>query len=173
MSISHCVRLDGSRDSTIHTKYRISLSSSSIQEPRYQLPRSTTLLGTQGSSTSGEQPCSVYSVPWRPPHQGFVMLPRRPEHARCRDGAVSWADGHHGGAPSKGGASWWHVLGRPYGSVIDNDLSVCSPTETLLRLLIPLNDKVQWTYSRHRGRRTALSARSEHFTGPCNRIVSG
>ncbi|KAL5081321.1 hypothetical protein RYX36_009742 [Vicia faba] len=35
-----CVqRLDGSRDSAIHTKYRISLRSSSMQEPRYPLPR--------------------------------------------------------------------------------------------------------------------------------------
>ncbi|KAL0315109.1 UNVERIFIED_CONTAM: protein TAR1 [Sesamum calycinum] len=35
-----CVqRLDGSRDSAIHTKYRISLRSSSIREPRYPLPR--------------------------------------------------------------------------------------------------------------------------------------
>ncbi|KAK7274053.1 hypothetical protein RIF29_15124 [Crotalaria pallida] len=32
-------RLDGSRDSAIHTKYRISLRSSSMQEPRYPLPR--------------------------------------------------------------------------------------------------------------------------------------
>ncbi|KAK7238519.1 hypothetical protein RIF29_44020 [Crotalaria pallida] len=35
-----CVqRLDGSRDYAIHTKYRISLRSSSMQEPRYPLPR--------------------------------------------------------------------------------------------------------------------------------------
>ncbi|KAK5802553.1 hypothetical protein PVK06_030155 [Gossypium arboreum] len=35
-----CVqRLDGSRDSVIHTKYRISLRSSSMREPRYPLPR--------------------------------------------------------------------------------------------------------------------------------------
>ncbi|KAF1891775.1 hypothetical protein Lal_00031658 [Lupinus albus] len=35
-----CVqRLDGSRDSAIHTKYRISQRSSSMQEPRYPLPR--------------------------------------------------------------------------------------------------------------------------------------
>ncbi|KAI7991668.1 hypothetical protein LOK49_LG12G03005 [Camellia lanceoleosa] len=32
-------RLDGSRDSTIHTKYRISLHSSSMRKPRYPLPR--------------------------------------------------------------------------------------------------------------------------------------
>ncbi|KAG6627080.1 hypothetical protein CIPAW_15G099300 [Carya illinoinensis] len=35
-----CVqRLDDSRDSAIHTKYRISLRSSSMREPRYPLPR--------------------------------------------------------------------------------------------------------------------------------------
>ncbi|RIA79097.1 hypothetical protein C1645_702342 [Glomus cerebriforme] len=35
-----CVqRLDGSRDSAIHTKYRISLRSSSMREPGYPLPR--------------------------------------------------------------------------------------------------------------------------------------
>ncbi|KAH9697458.1 hypothetical protein KPL71_023616 [Citrus sinensis] len=33
------VGLDGSRDSAIHTKYRISLRSSSMREPRYPLPR--------------------------------------------------------------------------------------------------------------------------------------
>jgi hypothetical protein len=34
-----CVqRLDGSRDSAIHTMYRISLRSSSMREPRYPLP---------------------------------------------------------------------------------------------------------------------------------------
>ncbi|KAF7800877.1 hypothetical protein G2W53_044626 [Senna tora] len=36
----NCVqRLDGSRDSAIHTKYRISLRSSSMREPKYPLPR--------------------------------------------------------------------------------------------------------------------------------------
>lgn len=35
-----CVqKLDGSRDSAIHTKYRILLRSSSMHEPRYPLPR--------------------------------------------------------------------------------------------------------------------------------------
>ncbi len=40
-----CVqRLDGSRDSAIHTKYRISLRSSSMREPRYPLPRVVMLM---------------------------------------------------------------------------------------------------------------------------------
>ncbi|CAN1790812.1 Putative uncharacterized protein ART3 [Linum perenne] len=35
-----CVqKLDGSRDSAIHTKYHILLRSSSMREPRYPLPR--------------------------------------------------------------------------------------------------------------------------------------
>ncbi|KAK7323176.1 hypothetical protein VNO77_26639 [Canavalia gladiata] len=54
-----CVRrLDGSRDSAIHTKYRILLRSSSMQEPRYPLPRvilgmfhDTTCRGTVSGST--------------------------------------------------------------------------------------------------------------------------
>ncbi|KAK8701219.1 hypothetical protein V6N13_019609 [Hibiscus sabdariffa] len=52
----------------------------------------------------------------------------------------------------------------------DNDPSAGSPTETLLRLLLPLNDKVQWTSRDVAGSGPATSPRSEHFTGPFNRI---
>ncbi|KAK8701056.1 hypothetical protein V6N13_019446 [Hibiscus sabdariffa] len=52
----------------------------------------------------------------------------------------------------------------------DNDPSAGSPTETLLRLLLPLNDKVQWTSRDIAGSGPATSPRSEHFTGPFNRI---
>ncbi|KAK8617038.1 hypothetical protein V6N13_117008 [Hibiscus sabdariffa] len=51
----------------------------------------------------------------------------------------------------------------------DNDPSEGSPTETLLRLLLPLNDKVQWTSRDVAGSETPTSPRSEHFTGPFNR----
>ncbi|KAL2223670.1 UNVERIFIED_CONTAM: hypothetical protein Sindi_3089100 [Sesamum indicum] len=44
-----------------------------------------------------------------------------------------------------------------------------SPTETLLRLLLPLNDKVQWTSRDVAGSEPPTSPRSEHFTGPFNR----
>ena len=50
----------------------------------------------------------------------------------------------------------------------DNDPSG-SPTETLLRILLPLNDKVQWTSRDIVGGETLTSLRSEHFTGPFNR----
>ncbi|KAK8640663.1 hypothetical protein V6N13_008415 [Hibiscus sabdariffa] len=52
----------------------------------------------------------------------------------------------------------------------DNDPSAGSPTETLLRLLLPLNDKVQWTSRDVAGSEPPTSPRSEHFTGPFNRI---
>lgn len=51
----------------------------------------------------------------------------------------------------------------------DNDPSAGSPTETLLRLLLPLNDKVQWTSRDVAGSGPPTSPRSEHFTGPFNR----
>lgn len=50
-----------------------------------------------------------------------------------------------------------------------NDPSAGSPTETLLRLLLPLNDKVQWTSHDVAGGEPPTSPRSEHFTGPFNR----
>ncbi|KAK8547778.1 hypothetical protein V6N13_027391 [Hibiscus sabdariffa] len=52
----------------------------------------------------------------------------------------------------------------------DNDPSAGSPTETLLRLLLTLNDKVQWTSRDVAGSEPPTSPRSEHFTGPFNRI---
>lgn len=53
--------------------------------------------------------------------------------------------------------------------LIVNDPSAGSPTETLLRLLLPLNDKVQWTSRDVAGSEPPTSPRSEHFTGPFNR----
>ncbi|KAK4357740.1 hypothetical protein RND71_023350 [Anisodus tanguticus] len=51
----------------------------------------------------------------------------------------------------------------------DNDPSAGSPMETLLRLLLPLNDKVQWTSRNVAGSEPPTSLRSEHFTGSFNR----
>ncbi|PHT24529.1 hypothetical protein CQW23_35756 [Capsicum baccatum] len=50
----------------------------------------------------------------------------------------------------------------------DNDPSAGSPTETLLRLLLPLNDKVQWTSRDVVGSEPPTSTRSKHFTGSFN-----
>ncbi|KZV37744.1 hypothetical protein F511_33237 [Dorcoceras hygrometricum] len=54
----------------------------------------------------------------------------------------------------------------------DNDPFAGSPTETLLRLLLPLNDKVQWTSRYVAGSEPPTSERSEHFTGPFNRQIA-
>ncbi|PHT26201.1 hypothetical protein CQW23_34183 [Capsicum baccatum] len=51
----------------------------------------------------------------------------------------------------------------------DHDPSAGSPTENLLRLLLPLNDKVQWTSRDIAGSEPPTSPRSEHFTGSFNR----
>ena len=56
-----------------------------------------------------------------------------------------------------------------YTKIYGNDPSAGSPTETLLRLLLPLNDKVQWTSRDVAGSEPPASPRSEHFTGPFNR----
>ena len=50
-----------------------------------------------------------------------------------------------------------------------NDPSAGSPTETLLRLLLPLDDKV-WVTSRRSARGEPQTLRqSENLTGPSNR----
>lgn len=69
----------------------------------------------------------------------------------------------------RGRAAFGHgCAGRPR-RVLDNDPSAGSPTETLLRLLLPLNDKVQWTSRDVASGGPPASPRSEHFTGPFNR----
>ena len=52
---------------------------------------------------------------------------------------------------------------------VNKDRSAGSPTETLLRLLFPLTDKVQWTSRDIAGGGPPMSSRFEHFTGPFNR----
>ncbi|KAL0745545.1 hypothetical protein Bca101_101948 [Brassica carinata] len=112
-----CVqRLDGSRDSAIHTKYRISLRSSSMREPRYPLPRVVldfTLqhyFRTNTVSGLAKADCLVAcSLTLFVPGFGEIrkLCARSDRDLRY-----------------------------------DNDPSAGSPTETLLRLLLPLNDKV-------------------------------
>ncbi|XLU74592.1 hypothetical protein S245_033645 [Arachis hypogaea] len=67
------------------------------------------------------------------------------------------------------GCLWTRSRVNPGLCGIDNDPSAGSPTETLLRLLLPLNDKVQWTSHNVAGSEPPTSPRSEHFTGPFNR----
>ena len=169
-----CVRrFDGSRDSAIHTTYRISLRSSSMREPRYPLPgvvrrlvrsgrprpRSTPrpLGARRGACADG--PRSVILGAGRA--RRFVVPPPRGRRGGRRAGRGGLSE-KCGGQPFAGGSG---RLRRR----CDNDPSAGSPTETLLRLLLPLNDKVQWTSRVVAGGGPPASPRSEHFTGPFNR----
>ena len=68
-----CVqRLDDSRDSAIHTKYRISLHSSSWREPRYPLPRVVILLCFSLSATQARKALDRASF------FGFLRCARHP-----------------------------------------------------------------------------------------------
>lgn len=160
-----CVqKLDGSRDSAIHTTYRISLRSSSMREPRYPLPRVIPSLfrATGARHSRGPKPavfrCTLASIPRR-------VLIAEPSSPAGREGPRG-----RGGTTAP--ESSVTVRASSY-SGIDNDPSAGSPTETLLRLLLPLNDKVQWTSRDVAGFGAAsgqpVSPRSEHFTGPFNR----
>ncbi|KAG7529163.1 Ribonuclease H-like superfamily [Arabidopsis suecica] len=132
-----CVqRLDGSRDSAIHTKYRISLRSSSMREPRYPLPRVVLDFISQHSirahTVSGEANASrsfACSLTLFVP--GFCDI-RKQRARQDRDKAPDQGDTRNHGSGE-------HGIG------IDNDPSAGSPTETLLRLLLPLNDKMSKT----------------------------
>ncbi|PHT25176.1 hypothetical protein CQW23_35187 [Capsicum baccatum] len=77
---------------------------------------------------------------------------------------VHWSPAAHAGHALRGQGE---ALVRGF----DNDPSAGSPTETLLRLVHSLNDKVQWTSRDVAGSEPPTSPRSEHFTGSFNRRV--
>ncbi|MED6113444.1 hypothetical protein PIB30_070837 [Stylosanthes scabra] len=105
--------------------------------------------------------CNSYQVS----HFAMFFIDARAEIsiAESRSGPIA-----HGQPFPAQGLSEDAFADRSWG--IDNDPSACSPTETLLRLLLPLNDKVQWTSHNVAGSEPPTSPRSEHFTGPFNRL---
>ncbi len=116
-----CVqRFDDSLNSAIHTTYRISLRSSSMPEPRDPLLKVViiTLLLTLIAITKRFMGWSLW---WASP-------PRKQE-VRKRHG---WNNSARLATPR----------GASPPSYLCNDPSAGSPTETLLRLLLPLNDRV-------------------------------
>ncbi|PHT27263.1 hypothetical protein CQW23_33138 [Capsicum baccatum] len=107
------------------------------------------------------------SIPWHFSRRGSLVA-HRARWAR--------APGTGGGArarfrstpPSRTPQLLNTFAGSFYGAGFDNDPSAGSPTETLLRLLLPLNDKVQWTSRNVTGSEPPTSPRSKHFTGSFN-----
>uniref|UniRef100_A0A2N9I9H7 Senescence-associated protein n=3 Tax=Fagus sylvatica TaxID=28930 RepID=A0A2N9I9H7_FAGSY len=152
-----------------------------MREPRYPLPR--VVLDKYKTSTPARTSC-----PRRPATLfGFSSLAHSAPGVRFTDEVATvasnglWPDGRHGVPPTVWGRKaakplapcGYHAFsGRSAGAGFDNDPSAGSPTETLLRLLLPLNDKVQWTSRDVAGSEPPTSPRSEHFTGPFNRQIT-
>ena len=108
-----CVqRFDDSLNSAIHTTYRISLRSSSMPEPRDPLSK-VLIFCLFVLTVTGTTKC-------------FVGSPLAGEPAEETEKGTQKGKGSISTGP------------KPY----DNDPSAGSPTETLLRLLLPLNDRV-------------------------------
>ncbi|KAK8544209.1 hypothetical protein V6N13_056649 [Hibiscus sabdariffa] len=168
-------------------------------DPRRSTPRADRRTGSRRSTSDrGASPAPIRFPPDNFKHsltlfsKSFSSFPRAPRGATGsgHDGALTLS-----GAPFQG--TWarsvaedaspdynsdaegdrfssWAIPGslavtKGILAGFDNDPSAGSPTETLLRLLLPLNDKVQWTSRDVAGSEPPTSPRSEHFTGPFNR----
>jgi hypothetical protein len=109
-----CVqRFDDSLNSAIHTTFRISLRSSSMPEPRDPLLKVVTIIVFSDADCNYKE----FEMSYRranPPRKHTVRKDKGCTVRGCLD-----------------------LL-----KVFDNDPSAGSPTETLLRLLLPLNDRV-------------------------------
>lgn len=132
-------------------------SRSVIQEPRatHDAPR----------TMPRESRHSRDSFPWRIPRRD-VRYPKRLTQACVVGKGTRRANAR---APGGANPSVSGTCSQVCFAGLDNDPSAGSPTETLLRLLLPLNDKVQWTSRDVAGSEPPTSPRSEHFTGPFNR----
>ncbi|PHT26050.1 hypothetical protein CQW23_34332 [Capsicum baccatum] len=126
-------------------------------QKKHRSPRRTSQTGRNGQAIDS-------SIPWRFPRRGSLVS------RRARRG---WGEAlmRSAGAPRPRGTP--QLLNTFVGSfccaVFNNDPSAGSPTETLLRLILPLNDKVQWTSRDVAGSEPPTSPRSKHFTRSFNR----
>lgn len=118
-----CVqRFDDSQSSAIRITYRISLRSSSFQEPRYPSWIVIRVLKFQSLS----------------------LVPTLKQVSSLS-------------------------LASPTIKTLSNDPSAGSPTETLLRLHLPLNDKIYTTSPKRTPLLQFIRLKSKVFTGPFNR----
>ena len=134
----------------------------SVAESRFDVdeaPPSPPPERTADGARAGAGTALRFGIPWRVPRRGSLARTTTRERSRAAGGVRGG-----GRAPAPRPNVFAVCL-----SGIDNDPSAGSPTETLLRLLLPLNDKVQWTSRDVAGSEPPTSPRSEHFTGPFNR----
>ena len=129
----------------------------SVAESRFSFKRST---GPPEHTANGAREAGYhFSIPWRFPRRGSLLT----HHA------LGARAGEGGSRPEAAPRVVKQVRGSFCFAGFDNDPSAGSPTETLLRLLLPLNDKVQWTSRDIAGSEPPTLPRSEHFTGSFNR----
>ncbi|PHT26007.1 hypothetical protein CQW23_34374 [Capsicum baccatum] len=130
-------------------------------QKKHRSPRRTPQTGCEGQAIDS-------SIPWHFPRRGSLFTHRSRWGARVGD-----AEGAHAECRSTPPARTPQLLntfaGSFYCAGFDNDPFAGSTTETMLRLLLPLNDKVQWTSRDVAGSEPPTSTRSEHFTGSFNR----
>ena len=141
LSSAMCVQnFDDSRSSAIRITYRISLRSSSLWDPRHPLLKVVidyTARRARDSKSSLDSVTGFSSV-WRrssasrPAHAGARFAPGL-VYISLAPGAPCTVYRQVASGTSSRGSKVWNS---------DNDPSAGSPTETLLRLHLPLNDKV-------------------------------
>lgn len=123
-----CVqRFDDSQSSAIRITYRISLRSSSFQEPRYP---------------------------------SWIVIKNSLIHSN-----LTLTKLQHSQLTQVSSLS----LASPTIKTLSNDPSAGSPTETLLRLHLPLNDKIYTTSPKRTPLLQFIRLKSKVFTGPFNR----
>ncbi|PHT25380.1 hypothetical protein CQW23_34990 [Capsicum baccatum] len=146
----------------IDARAEISVAESLFRlQNKHRSPQRMPQMGREGQAIDSK-------IPWRFPRRGSLVARR-----------ARWAC-----APGKGGGTRARCRSTPPARTpqllntfaglfcctgIDNDPSTGSPMETLLRLVLPLNDKVQWTSRDVAGSEPPTSPRSEYFTGSFNR----
>ena len=137
---ARCVqRFDDSRNSAIHITYRISLRSSSMREPRDPLLKVVSVITFTNNpyidafKSTIQKKCEGEGIHRTPQPREVEWVPTR--CAQGCDGNCELFRRVHIASPIKK---------RPATSPnhFSNDPSAGSPTETLLRLLLPLNDQV-------------------------------
>jgi hypothetical protein len=136
---ARCVqRFDDSRNSAIHITYRISLRSSSMREPRDPLLKVVFMITL------------LQIIHKMHPRAPFKMCEMREyigqQPQLWSGGGIALQDVHKGCDGNRELFRRVHIASRERPATspnhFSNDPSAGSPTETLLRLLLPLNDQV-------------------------------